>query len=100
MTRRNEGLSRIGDLLPQLIVKYGLHRRRNREQIEEAWRHAVGEPFAAVTQVAKLYRGTLTINVPHNTFMQELSFRHAELIDTLGTLLPDDNIKKIRFEVR
>ena len=104
MARQNKGsigggISKIGDVLPQLIVRYGLHRRRNLEQIEEAWRQAVGEQYATVTQVAKFYRGTLTIKVPHNAFMQELSFRHSELIDTLCALLKDEKIKKIRFEL-
>ncbi|MDR0328725.1 MAG: DUF721 domain-containing protein [Planctomycetaceae bacterium] len=93
------GVAKIGDILPQLIVRYGLHRRRDFGQIEEAWRQAVGEQFAAITQVSKLHRGTLTIKVPHNAFMQELSFRHSELIDILAMLLKDEKIKKIRFEV-
>jgi len=93
------GVAKIGDVLPQLIVRYGLHRRQNLEQIEEAWRQAVGEQYAAVMQVTKLHRGTLTIKVPHNAYIQELSFRHSELIDTLATLLKDDKIKKIRYEV-
>jgi len=92
-------MQKIGDVLPQLIVKYGLHRRRNLEEIEEAWRQAVGEQFAAVTQVAKLYRGTLTIQVPHNAYVQELSFRQSELVDTLAALLENEKIKKIRFVV-
>jgi predicted nucleic acid-binding Zn ribbon protein len=85
--------------MPQLIVRYGLHRRRNLEQIEEAWKQAVGEPFDAVTQVTGLHRGTLTVKVPHNGFMLELSFRQSELKDTLNTLLQDEKIRKIRFEV-
>jgi len=93
------GVCKIGDLLPQLIVRFGLHRRRNLEQIEEAWQQAVGERYATITQVTKLYRGTLTIKVPHNAFMQELSFRQAELVDTLITLLEGEKIKRIRFEV-
>jgi len=93
------GVTKIGDILPQLIVKYGLHRRRNLELIEEAWRQAIGEKYAAVTQVTKLSRGTLTIKVPHNAYIQELSFRHSELIATLATLLKDEKIKKIKFEV-
>ena len=92
-------MSKIGDILPQLMVRYGLHRRRNLEQIEEAWRQAVGEQDAAVTQVTKLYQGTLTVKVPHNAYMQELSFRHSELIDALAVLLKDEKIKRIRFEV-
>jgi len=93
------GIAKIGDILPQLIVQCGLHRRKNLEKIEEAWRQAVGEQFAAVSQVEKLFRGTLTIKVPHNAYVQELSFRHSELVDTLATLLTDEKIKKIRFVV-
>ena len=93
------GIAKIGDLLPQLIVRCGLHRRRNLEQIEEAWQQAVGEQFAAVTQVSKLHAGTLTIKVPHNAYVQELSFREAELVDTLATLLKNEKIKKVRFVV-
>ena len=93
------GISNIGDLMPQLIVRYGLHRRRNLEQIEEAWRQAVGEQYAAVTEVAKLHRGTLTIKVPHNAFIQELSFRNTELVDALAASLTDEKINKIRFVV-
>jgi len=105
MVRRNrrstdsEGLAKIGDVLPQLIVRYGLHRRRNLEQIEDAWRQTIGEEYAAVTQVTKLHRGTLTIKVPHNAFIQEFSFLQSELLDTLAALLTDEKIKKIRFEV-
>jgi len=93
------GITKIGDLLPQLIVKYGLHRRRNLEQIEEAWRQAIGEQFAAVTQIERLYRGTLTIKVPHNAYAQELSFRHSELVETLAALLEGEKVTKIRFVV-
>ena len=93
------GITKIGDVLPQLIVRFGLHRRRNLEQIEEAWRQAVGDQFAALTQAVKLHRGTLTIKVPHNAYIQELSFRQAELVETLAVLLADQRIRKIRFEV-
>ena len=93
------GIAKIGDVLPQLIVRYGLHRRRDLEQIEDAWRQAVGEQYATVTQVTKLHRGTLTIKVPHNAFMQELSFQQSELVAALAMLLKEERIKKIRFEV-
>ena len=93
------GVAKIGDVLPQLIVRCGLHRRRNWEPIEEAWQQAVGGEVAAVTRVTKLHRGTLTVKVPHNAYMQELSFRHSELIDMLAELLKEERIKKIRFEL-
>ena len=92
-------VAKIGDVLPQLIVRYGLHRRRNLEQIEDAWRQAVGKPYSDITQVSGFNRGTLTIQVPHNMFIQELSFRQSELVDTLSTLIGNETIKKIRFVV-
>ena len=106
-------MAKIGDLLPQLIVRYGLHRRRNLEPIEEAWRQAIsekyGEKHAAVMQMTKLHRGTLTIKVPHNAYMHELSFGLDELVKRINALLADggladavqtnERIKRIRFEV-
>ena len=97
--RSTAGLSKIGDLVPQLMVRFGLHRRRNVEQIEEAWRQAVGNPFDAVTQVTEFSRGTLSVSVPHNGFIQELSFRQSELLETLGSLIQGEKIKKIRYHV-
>jgi len=49
--------------------------------------------------VSKLHRGTLTIKVPHNAYVQELSFRQSELVDTLAVLLKEETIKRIRFVV-
>ena len=93
------GIAKIGDLLPQLMVRYGLHRRRYMEDVEEAWQQVIGEQYATVTQVEKLHRGTLTIKVPHNAYVQELSFRQSELVDALAILLKNERIKKIRFVV-
>jgi predicted nucleic acid-binding Zn ribbon protein len=93
------GVSKIGDILPELMVRYGLHRRQNLEQIEEAWRQTVGEQYAAFTQIEKLQRGTLTIKVAHNALIQEFLFRHSELVDTLAALIEGEKIKQIRFVV-
>jgi hypothetical protein len=94
-----KGAAKIGDLLPQLMVRYGLHRRPNLERIEEAWRQTIGEHYAAITHISQLHRGTLTIKVPHNAFVQELSFRQTEFVETLAVLLKEEKIKKIRFVV-
>lgn len=102
MVKRNRhsiegGVTKIGDILPHLMVRLGLHRRRDLTQIEEAWQQTVGKQYADVTQIEKLYRGTLTVKVPHNAIIQELSFRHSELIDVLAPLIEGEKIKKIRF---
>ncbi len=93
------GPVRLGDVLPQLIARYGIQRRRNVEQIDAAWKTAVGPPFDAVSRVVGLSRGTLEISVPHTAFVQELSFRQKELLRAMQTALPEETIKKIKFSV-
>ncbi len=93
------GIVRVGDVLPQLIAKYGLQQRRNLERIEEVWRAAVGEPYASVTRIIGLRRGTLEVAVPHSAFVQELSFRRQELLAAMQKTLADEKIKKIKFTV-
>ncbi len=97
---RDTGLVRLADVLPQLIARYGLQNQGNIEKMTEAWKAAVGEPYATVTRVAGLNRGVLEVAVPHNAFVQELSFRQKELLSSVQTAEPEQNIKKLKFVVR
>ncbi|MDR3182520.1 MAG: DUF721 domain-containing protein [Planctomycetaceae bacterium] len=87
----------LKQLVPQLITRFGLHLNRDNERISTAWKDAVGEPFAAITNVSRLTRGTLEITVPHNAFVQELSFRKNELLNAIQTAVPDIKIKRLKF---
>jgi predicted nucleic acid-binding Zn ribbon protein len=93
------GVTRLGDVLPQLIAKYGLQQRRNIEEIAEAWQRTVGEPYAFATRISGLSRGTLEITVPHNAFIQELSFRQAELLREMQNAVIGEKIKRLKFIV-
>jgi hypothetical protein len=91
------GVVRVADMIPQLIARFGIQRRRNFEQIMQAWKDAVGEPLNAVTFATGLKRGILTVAVKHNAFIQELSFRQDELIKSMQTIITDEKIKKIKW---
>lgn len=93
------GVVRLGEVLPQLIARYGLQRRKDVEGLAEAWHEAVGEPYAARTRVVGLTRGTLEIAVPHGAFVQELSFRRAELLAAMQAATVGEQVKKIKFVV-
>ncbi|MDR1484116.1 MAG: DUF721 domain-containing protein [Planctomycetaceae bacterium] len=95
----NTGVVHIADMIPQLISRFGIQRRRNFEQIIQAWKTTVGEPFDSVTSAVELKRGILTIAVKHNAFVQELSFRQEELIKSMQTIITDEKIKKIKWIV-
>ncbi|MDR0871116.1 MAG: DUF721 domain-containing protein [Planctomycetaceae bacterium] len=90
-------LSRLGDVLPSLIVRYGLQNKRNTEHLTASWSEAVGEPFSNVSRVSALKRGVLEITVSHNAFIQELLFRQKELLAAMQESNPDEKIRKIKF---
>ncbi|MDR0392166.1 MAG: DUF721 domain-containing protein [Planctomycetaceae bacterium] len=95
----NSGVVRVADMIPQLITRFGLQRRQNLEQIIQAWKVVVGEPFDSVTNAVELKRGVLTIAVKHNAFVQELSFRQAELLESMQSKITNEKIKKIKWIV-
>jgi predicted nucleic acid-binding Zn ribbon protein len=93
----NAGVIHIADMIPQLITRFGIQRRRNFEQITQAWKETVGVPFDSVTNAIELKRGILTVAVKHNAFVQELSFRQNELIQSMQSKIIDEKIKKIKW---
>ncbi|GHT26906.1 hypothetical protein FACS18942_05240 [Planctomycetales bacterium] len=90
-------LSRLGDVLPSLIVRYGLQNEKNTEHLIASWSVAVGEPFSNVSRISALKRGVLEITVSHSAFIQELLFRQNELLAAMQKNNPDEKIRKIKF---
>ncbi|MDR2345938.1 MAG: DUF721 domain-containing protein [Planctomycetaceae bacterium] len=95
----NTGVVHIADMIPQLISRFGIQKRRNFEHIIQAWNTTVGSPFDSVTSVIELKRGTLVIAVKHNAFAQELSFRQNEIIQSMQSAVSNEKIKKIKWIV-
>jgi predicted nucleic acid-binding Zn ribbon protein len=89
----------ISDILAQLLARRGYARERSTASYTEAWQRAVGEPMGKFTQAGLLRRGALEVIVANSTLVQELGFRKTELLAKLGQLLPDQNIRDLRFRV-
>jgi predicted nucleic acid-binding Zn ribbon protein len=91
----------LKQLVPRLVTHFGLHQPRDTERISGAWNNAVqkaaGEEYASLTNVRSISRGTLEITVPHNAFVQELSFCKDELLAAMQADVPDEKIKRIKF---
>jgi hypothetical protein len=51
------------------------------------------------TQAGLIKRGALEVTVANSMLVQELGYRKAELLATLGQLLPDQTIRDLRFRV-
>src|SRR4029450_9863818 len=72
---------RIGDVLTAAVP--ALEERLLAERIRLGWRAAVGAEIARRTRPAELKAGTLTITVDNSPWLQELSMRSAEVLDTV-----------------
>jgi predicted nucleic acid-binding Zn ribbon protein len=89
----------IAEVLAQLMARRGYARELSASAYALAWANAVGEPANRFTQAGNLRRGALEITVANSTLLQELTYRKIELLAKLGQLLPDQNIRDIRFRV-
>jgi predicted nucleic acid-binding Zn ribbon protein len=91
------GPQAIGNVLSELMARQGYARVQSTEALERAWRDAAGPLLAKYTRVGKVCRGTLEVVVAHSTLIQELGFQKQSLLALLARLLPDAEIKNLRF---
>ena len=91
------GPQAIGDVLTELMARRGYARGQSAAAYEAAWREAAGPLAANYTRVGSLRRGTLEILVAHSALVQELGFQKQALLQALQGLLPDEEIKNLRF---
>jgi hypothetical protein len=83
------------DVLSQLLAKRGYAQI----QTAAAWRQAVGDKLAGHTRPGNVRRGILEVLVRNSSVLQELSFVKAKAVKTLTRLIPEQQIKGVRFRV-
>ncbi len=93
------GPERISDILTQLMSRRGFARVRGAEAYRSAWNEAAGPLGAEYSRAGQLKRGTLEVVVANSTLIQEFGFQKADMLVTLNRLLPDHNIKDLRFRL-
>ncbi len=97
-TRR--GPRPLSDILGELFTVRGYGRLRARQELEDAWKRAVGEPYCRQTRLGEVRRGVLNVTVAHSTLLEELSaFRKPSLLKALRSDAPATTIHDIRFRV-
>jgi len=87
----------IGNILAEMMARRGLGRIQSTEALETAWRQAAGPLTAKYTRVGAIRRGTLEISVANSTLIQELGFQKHDLLIAMQQLLPEEEIKNLRF---
>ncbi len=89
----------IGEVLSQLMARRGYARVQSAGALAEAWRQAAGERNADRTQATAVRRGVLEVLVANSTLAQELGFQKRAMVARLAELLPDENIRDLKFRV-
>ena len=90
----------LSDILGELFTVRGYGRLRARQELEDAWNAAVGEPYCRQTRLGEVRRGVLNVTVAHSTLLEELAaFRKPALLAALRSGAPATTIHDIRFRV-
>jgi predicted nucleic acid-binding Zn ribbon protein len=65
-----------------------------------AWRAAAGEQIAAVTNPARITRGTLLVECDSAVWAQELTYLGPQILERLRAADPDTPVQRLRFVSR
>jgi len=87
------------NVMSQLLAKRGYAQVQTAAGCEAAWREAVGESLAGHTRPGNVKRGILEVLVRNSTVLQELAFIKAKAVKVLAKLIPEQQIKDLRFRV-
>jgi predicted nucleic acid-binding Zn ribbon protein len=93
------GPQHVGNILAQLMARRGYARQQGAAALESAWNRAAGALAAQYTRVGSIRRGALEVIVGNSTIVQELTFQKPTLLVAMAKLLPDEQIKDLRFRV-
>jgi predicted nucleic acid-binding Zn ribbon protein len=87
------------DVLSQLLAKKGYAQVQTAASCGAAWREAVGEKVAADTRPGNVRRGILEVLVRNSSVLQGLAFEKTKIVKTLTKLVPEFQIRDVRFRV-
>jgi Dna[CI] antecedent, DciA len=90
----------LSEILGELFTVRGYGRFRARQELEDAWNAAVGEPRCRQTQLGEVRRGVLNVTVSHPALLEELAaFQKPLLLAALRSGASSTTIHDIRFRV-
>jgi hypothetical protein len=100
MSKPIRGPRPLSDVLGDLFTVRGYSRLGARQELENAWNMAVGEPYCWQTRLGEVRRGVLKVTVAHSPLLEELAaFRKPALLAALRSGAPATTIHDIEFRV-
>ena len=96
---RSRGPQPLANAVNNLLARRGYAQVQSHAACGEAWAAAAGPELAAASRAGEVRRGSLEVTVQSSLVLQELTFRKAELLRKLTTLVPDQKIRQLKFRV-
>jgi predicted nucleic acid-binding Zn ribbon protein len=90
---------RIGNIVAELVARRGYARVMAATSCAEAWASAAGPVFTKFSRAGSIKRGVLEVFVANSTMMQEMTFQKTALVKKLIELMPDEQIRDVKFRV-
>src|ERR1051325_2133914 len=90
----------VADVMPRVLNKLGLDRRRAEAEIVRVWNHLVDPNITAHARPTGLNKGTLFVTVDSSVWLSEIvRYRRKEILDRLQHSFGYDVIARISFRV-
>ena len=90
----------IADLMPRVLSKLGLDRRRAEAEIVRVWNHLIDPNITTHAQPTGLNKGTLFVTVDSSVWLSEIvRYRRKEILNRLQYSFGHDLIARISFRV-
>lgn len=89
----------VREVLSQLLARQGYAQIQTAASCEAAWREAVGAKLAGNTRPGNVKRGVLEVLVRNSSVSSELAFLKSKIIKTFTKLVPEQQIRDVRFRV-
>jgi len=99
----NAGLTKVSDILPQVIENLGIDENIKLETLRSIWHKVTDEKIAKYSQPAYFDKdGNLVISVTNSPLATELSMQNTRILQKLkeATKELDINFKSIRFIIK
>lgn len=90
----------VGKLLGELLRSRNLDEPLRIYEIQRRWRELVGATTAARSWPASLRQGVLVVHVADSTWVQELSYLKAQLLQKVQSVVSAEAVSALRFYVR
>lgn len=95
--KENSRENQISRMLPGLVQDKGWEKQLDLHSIFPRWRELVGEEVDSHTQLLKIERDVLWLEVENSSWLQQLQYQKLELLDTLNSCFRLSRLRDIKM---